>query len=129
AQSRFDEALPYYHEAVRLDQKRVGAAMHEARLLAFSDPKRAEDLVAQGLRDAPDLPLVHATASQLALVRSDLARALAEAERAVELGPEDQPSWVQLGTVHQARIPARPPPRHPPTPHISPSPTPPLPPP
>src|SRR5262249_60349516 len=70
----------------------------------FTDPKRGEELVAQGLRDAPDLPLVHATASQLALARSDLPRALAEAQRAVELGPEDQPSWVQLGTVHQARI-------------------------
>ena len=103
-QSRFEDALPYYHEAFRLDPKRITAAMHEARLLVFSDAKRAEELVEQGLREAPDLPLVHSTASQLALVRADTARALEEAQRAVELGPEDQPSWVQLGTVHQGRI-------------------------
>ena len=104
AQSRFEEALSYYREAFRLDPKRITAAMQEARLVAFSDPKHAEELVERGLRDAPELPVVHATASQLALVRSDTARALEEAQRAVELGPEDQPSWVQLGTVHQARI-------------------------
>jgi tetratricopeptide (TPR) repeat protein len=104
AQSRFEEALSYYREAFRLDPKRISAAMYEARLLAFSDPKRAEELIAQGQREAPDLPLVHATASQLALAHSDTGRALEEAQRAVDLGPEDQGAWVQLGTVHQARI-------------------------
>ena len=104
AQSRFEEALSYYREAFRLDPKRISAAMYQARLLAFSDPKRAEELVAQGQREAPDLPLVHTTASQLALARSDTGRALEEAQRAVALGPEDEASWVQLGTVHQARI-------------------------
>jgi tetratricopeptide (TPR) repeat protein len=103
-QSRFAEALTWYREAFRLDETRVSAAMNEARLLVFQDPKRAEELVERGLREAPDLPAVHVTASQLALAQGSTKRALAAAERAVELGPEDPTALVQLGTVHQARI-------------------------
>jgi tetratricopeptide (TPR) repeat protein len=103
-QSRFADALTWYHEAFRLDETRITAAMNEARLLVFHDAKRAGELVARGLQDAPELPVVHVTASQLALAQGSTARALAAAERAVELGPEDPTVWVQLGTVHQARI-------------------------
>jgi tetratricopeptide (TPR) repeat protein len=103
-QSRFADALSWYHEAFRLDETRFNAAMNEARLLVFHDPKRARELVDLGLEQAPDLPAVHVTASQLALAQGSTRRALAAAERAVELDPEDPAAWVQLGTVHQARI-------------------------
>ncbi len=104
AQSRFPDALTWYHEAFRLDETRISAAMNEARLLVFTDPKRARELVEMGLERAPELPVVHVTASQLALAEGATKRALAAAQRAVELGPEDPAAWVQLGTVHQARI-------------------------
>jgi tetratricopeptide (TPR) repeat protein len=103
-QSRFADALDWYREAFRLDPGRISAAMGEARLLLFQDPKRARELVNIGLREAPDLPLVHVTASQLALAQGRTQAALVEAERAAELGPEDPGPLVQLGAVHQARI-------------------------
>lgn len=104
AQSRFSEALGWYRQAYQLDPKRVSAAMNEARLLVFSDQARAAELVESALRDAPDVAIVHVTASQLALARGDTASALEAARRATELGPEDEAAWVQLGSVHQARI-------------------------
>jgi tetratricopeptide (TPR) repeat protein len=104
AQGRFADALSYYRQAFRLDETRLSAAMHEARLLAFSDPVRAHELVVRGLREAPDLALVHVAGSQLALAQGRTRRALAEARRAVQLAPEDDAAWVQLGTVQQARI-------------------------
>jgi tetratricopeptide (TPR) repeat protein len=103
-QSRFAEALEWYREAFRLDETRISAAMNEARLLVFHDAERARELVERGLREAPELPAVHVTASQLALAQGRTRRALAAAERAVELAPEDPAALVQLGTVHQARI-------------------------
>ncbi len=103
-QSRFAEALTWYRGASRLDATRISAAMSEARLLIFHDSARARDLVQRGLREAPDLPLVHVTASQLALAQGDTRRALAAAQRAEQLAPEDPTVLVQLGTVHQARI-------------------------
>ncbi len=104
SQSRFAEALTWYREAFRLDETRISAAMNEARLLVFHDAKRARELVERGLREAPELPVVHVTASQLALAQGNPTRALAAAERAVEFAPEDPAALVQLGTVHQARI-------------------------
>jgi tetratricopeptide (TPR) repeat protein len=103
-QSRFADALDWYRETSRLDPKRISAAMSEARLLLFADARRARELVERALRDAPELPLVHVTASQLHLAQGRTQAALAEAERGVELAPEDPSALVQLGTVHQARI-------------------------
>jgi len=104
AQSRFAEALEWYRQAARLDPTRVSAAMNEARLLVFSDPQRAAELVETALRERPDVAIVHVTASQLALARADTAGALEAARRATELDPDDETAWVQLGSVHQARI-------------------------
>jgi tetratricopeptide (TPR) repeat protein len=104
SQSRFAEALGWYRQAARLDPGRVSAAMNEARLLVFSDQKRAAELVETALRERPDVAIVHVTASQLALARGDTAAALEAARRATELGPDDEATWVQLGSVHQARI-------------------------
>jgi tetratricopeptide (TPR) repeat protein len=103
-QSRFSEALGWYRQAFILDPTRIEAAMNEARLLVFHDAERARELVELGLREAPELPAVHVTASQLALAQGNTRRAREAAERAVELGPEDPAALVQLGTAHQARI-------------------------
>jgi tetratricopeptide (TPR) repeat protein len=103
-QSRFAEALTWYRGASRLDEKRISAAMSEARLLIFHDRERARQLVQRGLGEAPDLPLVHVTASQLALAQGNTRRALTAVQRAEQLAPEDPTVLVQLGTVHQARI-------------------------
>jgi tetratricopeptide (TPR) repeat protein len=98
------DAAFYYREAYRLDPTRVDAAMNEARLLLFSDPERADEIIEEGLKHAPDDPLVHVTRSERALTRNDTGESLAAILTAVELDREDATIWVQVGRVHQARI-------------------------
>ena len=98
------EAVSFYREAYQLDPERIDAAMSEARLLAFDDPKRARELIQLGLERAPDRPNVHQQRAYVALARGDLDEALAAAQRALELDPESSARWSQLGKVHQARI-------------------------
>jgi len=117
-QSLFADALEWYREAFRLDPKRISAAMNEARLLVFHDVDRARELVEIGLREAPELAVVHVTASQLALAEGSTRRAVEAAQRAVELAPDDPAALVQLGTVHQARIRESQQRRRPPTPEM-----------
>ena len=98
------EAVPFYREAFQLDPERIDAAMSEARLLAFDDPKRARELVQLGLERAPDRPNVQRQRAYVALARGDVEEAQQAAERAVELEPESSARWSELGKVHQARI-------------------------
>jgi tetratricopeptide (TPR) repeat protein len=98
------DAAFYYREAYRLDPSRTHAAMNEARLLIFSDPERADEIIAEGLSRAPDDPLVHVTRSERALTKNDTSEALAAILTAVELNASDIDIWIQLGRVHQARI-------------------------
>ncbi|MDH3211547.1 MAG: tetratricopeptide repeat protein [Myxococcales bacterium] len=98
------DAAFFYHEAYRLDPDRIDAAMKEARLLLFSDPERANEIIEEGLLKAPDHPLVHVTRSERALTQIDTREALAAALTAVELDASDPAIWMQVGRVHQARI-------------------------
>ena len=98
------DAAFYYREAYRLDPSRTHAAMNEARLLIFSDPDRADEILAEGLSRAPDDPLVHVTRSERALTQNDTNEALAAILTAIELDATDTDIWIQLGRVHQARI-------------------------
>jgi len=103
-QRSHEQAVSFYREAFQLDPERIDAAMSEARLLAFDDPKRARELVQLGLERAPDRPNVQYQRAYVALARGDLEEALAAAQRAVELEPDGSARWSQLGKVHQARI-------------------------
>ena len=98
------EAVHFYREAFQLDPERIDAAMSEAQLLAFDDPKRARALVQLGLERAPDQPNVQRQRAYVALARGDVEEAQQAAERAVELEPESSARWSELGRVHQARI-------------------------
>jgi tetratricopeptide (TPR) repeat protein len=98
------KAIALYRQAFELDPGRIDAAMSEARLLAFDDPKRARELVQLGLERAPDRPNVQQQRAYVALARGDVAEALIAAQRAVELEPTASARWSQLGKVHQARI-------------------------
>jgi tetratricopeptide (TPR) repeat protein len=98
------KAVALYREAFQLDPERIDAAMSEARLLAFDDPKRARELIQLGLQRAPDRPNVQQQRAYVALARGDVEEALTAATRAVELDPEASARWLQLGKVHQARI-------------------------
>jgi len=102
--SQFAEALEYYRQAYRLDESRIGAAMQEARLSAFGNPKRARELLRRGLREAPELAIVQRTRARLAIVDGDTKTALEAVEKAIAIDPEDVASWVELGSVHLARI-------------------------
>jgi len=100
----FAEAVPFYREAFQLDPERIDAAMSEARLLAFDNPKRARELVQLGLERAPDRPNVQRQRAYVALARGDIEEALLAAQRAALLEPESSAAWSGLGKVHQARI-------------------------
>ena len=100
----YKDAISYYRQAFELDPERLGAAMSEARLLAFGDPKRARELVQRGLERAPDRTDVQLTRAHVALASGDVEEALLAAERATQLEPASSASWAQLGKVHQARI-------------------------
>ena len=100
----YKDAIAYYRQAFELDPERLGAAMSEAHLLAFSDPKRARELVQRGLERAPDRSDVQLTRAHVALASGDVEEALLAAERAAQLEPGSSASWAQLGKVHQARI-------------------------
>ena len=104
SRSQFAEALEYFRQAYRLDESRISAAMYEARLSAFQDPKRARELLRRGLQEAPELAVVQRTRAHLAIVDGNTKTALEAAKKAVAIDPEDVANWVELGSVHQARI-------------------------
>ena len=103
-QRSYNEAVAFYREAFQLDPERIDAALSEARLLAFDDPKRARELVQLGLERAPQHANVHRQRAYVALARGDVDEALLAAQRAVELEPESSACWLELGMVHQAHI-------------------------
>jgi tetratricopeptide (TPR) repeat protein len=102
-----EEALSYYQAAHRLDPTRLKAAMREARLVVFSDPRRARQLVNHGLSVGADQSEVQRALSQVALVEGNLHLALAAAHRGIQIDPSAPGGWAQLGVVHLARISAR----------------------
>ncbi|MHC4224589.1 MAG: tetratricopeptide repeat protein, partial [Planctomycetota bacterium] len=99
-----EDAAFYYREAYRLDPDRIDAAMNEARLLLFSDPERADEIIAEGMLKAPDHSLVHIARSERGLTKNDTGEALAAALTAIELDGSNPMVWMQAGRVHQARI-------------------------
>jgi len=101
-QGAHQPAVFHFGEAYRLDPTRVEAAMRQAALLWRSQPRRAERIVARAKRRHPDDSRVLRTESALALVLGDPDRALAAAEEATRIAPDDPESWVQLGLVHAA---------------------------
>ena len=101
----YKDAISYYRQAFELDPERIGAAMSEARLLAFGDPKRARELVQLGLERAPDRSDVQLTRAHVALASGDLEEAQARRRSAPSSSsPSRARAWAQLGKVHQARI-------------------------
>lgn len=97
-------AVVHFGEAYRLDPDRVEAALRQASLLWKSNPKRAERIVLRAKQSHPEEPAVFRTEAALALVLGDLPRALASARQAVSFDRTQRESWMQLGSVHRARV-------------------------
>jgi tetratricopeptide (TPR) repeat protein len=104
SRGQYAEALEYFRQAYRLDDSRISAAIQEARLIAFKNPTRAHELLQRGLREAPELVVVQRARAYLAVVDGDTRTALAAAEKAIAIDPEDVASWAELASVHLARI-------------------------
>lgn len=98
------DALFFYSEAARLDPSNDEALLEQAKLLLFTDPKRARELIDSVLARNPASARAHVRASELALVQSDTFTGLREAETAVQLAPNDPYSSLQLGVVRRAQI-------------------------
>jgi tetratricopeptide (TPR) repeat protein len=103
-QGASEDAAFFYREAYRLDPDNAVAAMKEARLVLFSDPARAEDIIARVEKRTPGLPGVPRTRSEIYLLRGDLNGALAEAKTATEAGADSPHNWMQLAKVYQSMI-------------------------
>ena len=99
-----EDAAFFYREAYRLDSQRYGAAIKEARLVLFSDPARAADILSRVEKQHPEQSGVPRARSELALVRSDPDGALEAAQAAVDLAPDEPANWIQMARAHQGRI-------------------------
>lgn len=97
-------AAAHYREAYALDPTRIEAAMKELPLIVLADRARADALLAEALARAPEKPIVHRAASEVALVDARIDDAKAAARHALELDPEDPESWLQVGRAEQGRI-------------------------
>ena len=98
------EGMRYFEQAHLMDPSRTEAALYLARLVAPSEPERARDLLDPVLASKPDDDLTQQTLAQVLLHEGKQRRALEAALRAVKLDPENVDNWLQLGSVHKARI-------------------------
>jgi tetratricopeptide (TPR) repeat protein len=103
-QGASEDAAFFYREAYRLDPDNTAAAMKEARIVLFSDPARAEDIIARVDKRTPGFSGVPRTRSEIYLMRGDLNGAQAEATTATEMAPDNPFNWMQLAKVYQAMI-------------------------
>ncbi|MBW2288292.1 MAG: tetratricopeptide repeat protein [Deltaproteobacteria bacterium] len=95
----------YLSEALRLDPERIDIAMELTRaLLITGQIDEADSVIAAAKIAHPEAGVVYGAEAELLLYRNDPETALAAAQRAVELAPEDGELWLQLGRVHQGRI-------------------------
>jgi tetratricopeptide (TPR) repeat protein len=101
---KLEDAVFFYRETLRIDPNRSDAALAEARLIAWDDPERAEELIRGVVEREPSNTLARVRLSEFELVHEDTAAALVAALTAVELAPDDYRTHAQLGIVHRAQI-------------------------
>ncbi|MCP5059303.1 MAG: tetratricopeptide repeat protein [bacterium] len=99
-----EDAVFYYKETYRIDPTRSDAALAEARLVAWEEPERADELIQGVLERDPANALARVRLSELALTRDDAAGAFEAAMVAVELAPDDYRAHMQLGIVRRAQV-------------------------
>jgi tetratricopeptide (TPR) repeat protein len=103
-QSKAGDALFFYRETHRLDPSRNDAKLMEASLLYGEDIDAAEKLIRDVLEAEPANAAAHLRMSELALVRTNVDEALAQAMTATQLDSTIGLYQQQLGIVHRARI-------------------------
>lgn len=103
-QNQLEDAIFFFGETHRLDPTRTDAAVREASLLVFDDPVRVQELLDDVLERDPANASAYIVKSRRAVVESQIDEALGFALTAIELEPESQPAYLQLGKIHQARI-------------------------
>ena len=101
---QFDGAFFYLEEAIRLDPTNGEAALLLASLLLGDDLERARSLTEAVLERDPANALAYVRRAQIELVEEDIPAALTSATTAVELDPESEAAWLNLGQVHMARL-------------------------
>jgi tetratricopeptide (TPR) repeat protein len=104
ARGNTQPAVFHLGEAYRLDPERIEAGVLQAQLVWKTAPPRAEQILRDVIARHPEDPRVHRGESALAVAMGDQERALAAAERARDLAPEDPENWVTLGAAHVAHI-------------------------
>jgi tetratricopeptide (TPR) repeat protein len=104
---RYEDALFFYEEALRLEPNNEPAMLGVARLLRFQETDRADQLVAKVLERNPGSVTAHVLRSDILLVREDIPGALAAAMTATELEPDSARTSLQVAIVRKAAIALR----------------------
>jgi len=95
------QAAQFYQGAIDVDATHVGARTNLARLYLFSgSPDRALDLIAPVLDKHPDDPELLTVRAAARLQQKDLSGARADAERAVQLAPDNEDAVAVLAGLY-----------------------------
>ena len=93
----------HFGETFRLDPSNVEPAVEQALLLWRSAPRRATQIITSAKQRFPGDARVLRGEATIASARNDLDAALAAAQQAVEIAPEEPESWATLGAVYIQR--------------------------
>ena len=91
----FDESATYYKRALEIDPRSLRAANNLAYLKVLNpkshlfDPKGAEEMIEEALRDAPEKPWLHATLAEIKAAVKDWRAATRSMQQAMKLDPEN----------------------------------------
>ena len=101
---KLEDAVFYYRETLRIDPTRSDAALAEARLIAWEDAERAEELIAGVMEREPSNALARVRLSEFELIHEDAPAALVAVLTALEMAPDDYRAHVQVGIVRRAQV-------------------------
>src|SRR5262245_25442001 len=102
---RYDDAIFFYEEAHRIDPSRDDAKLGIAFLLRFNDTERATKLIEEVLAHSPNDVTAHLLQSDVYLARTNVEGALASAQKALELAPNNTRAALQVAMARKSFIP------------------------
>lgn len=98
------EASQFYQGVIDLDPDHVEARTRLARLYLFAGlPDKALELIKPGFEKHPDNPALLTVRAAVRIQKKDVAGALADAERAVQLAPASEDAVAVLAGIYKSQ--------------------------